>query len=942
MPRIHLSQRERLLLHLMEMDRYRDEIEIPIWASQEGIARRLRTQVHNVSRALAPLIDEGLVMEKLAHFKGAKKRRKAYFLTAKGRDTANSIAKDLQQMRISFESGEERREATLEEVMQIVSRGGKAIGLFDLLDAACRCDVLSESFLLTTIGRKDNLMPSISHGRPRVEVLYGRGREKEELLTLLNVERVKTILITGLPGIGKSALASQIFEENIGNAPQLWHTIHEWESEDRLIQELREILVASGALGLAMRSKEGLSIKESYPELVKDLSLSRLILFLDDAQKARGSMLLLMNFILEAVRAAEGAKLILISKVIPDWYPVGRPDCARIDLVGLDDNAARQMALSKKAENVEAIIKQSKGHPLLISILSSSGESKGVGEAIAFLDQEMTSSLNEDELEAMEAISVHRRPLPLAALSQKQRVALQGLRKKGFLIENEEGVYSHDLLLSHFRTHISGERSKELHAAAARFYLSGEDAEKRLEGLYHAVKAKDIDLVRKVICGEGERLAYMFPEEMEAILQTLRGWEGMTDLQFEMLMCLALALEELGREEQALSVYDEALLNVSLSDIRKAKALERKARIQMDLRRWTQSLEAHERALGLYRSLGDRAGEARELMSLGAAYRRKGDLEEARDLFEKAREIAEEIQDGHVLSAALNNLAMVEWDRGSPSRAEPLFRDSIAAAHQAEDMAGEGQALRNLAALLRAQGRAEEAWRRLEESESAFLRIGMMEDSWQAAVERAKLLAELDREGEGIDLLRRLLLERMRRTPWGKRSAALRFECQVRWALVKMLREGERLREAEDEALELEALAEKRGDVQMACKARIERAMILEEEGHVLKAMDALETVRRKLLPIGDAHGMAVVHFRLGLLARKARQCERALMEMREALHYATVSGDVIAMASIYEELGLMTGDAEERASMLRQAYESYLKVGRKADAERIFSLLNQ
>ena len=84
MPRPVVSQNERLLLHLLELDDHREEREVPRGASQEGIASRLGTQVHNASRALSVLESEGLVMDRLAHIRGAPKRRRAYFLTEKG------------------------------------------------------------------------------------------------------------------------------------------------------------------------------------------------------------------------------------------------------------------------------------------------------------------------------------------------------------------------------------------------------------------------------------------------------------------------------------------------------------------------------------------------------------------------------------------------------------------------------------------------------------------------------------------------------------------------------------------------------------------------------------------------------------------------------------------------------------------------------------------
>src|SRR4030042_1455120 len=102
MARLVISQNERILLHLAEFDRYRDEAEVPMGVSQEGISERLQTQVHNASRALASLQAEGLVFDRLSHVRGAPKRRRAYFLTEKGRQAAQTIRADVGRRKGGF------------------------------------------------------------------------------------------------------------------------------------------------------------------------------------------------------------------------------------------------------------------------------------------------------------------------------------------------------------------------------------------------------------------------------------------------------------------------------------------------------------------------------------------------------------------------------------------------------------------------------------------------------------------------------------------------------------------------------------------------------------------------------------------------------------------------------------------------------------------------
>ncbi|MCU0860767.1 MAG: tetratricopeptide repeat protein, partial [Methanomassiliicoccales archaeon] len=580
---------------------------------------------------------------------------------------------------------------------------------------------------------------------------------------------------------------------------------------------------------------------------------------------------------------------------------------------------------------------------LLLNLMAASGASRGKRDVTAFLDQEVGSSLTEAERETLEALSIHRQPVPVEALTARERDALPSLRRKGLLIEDEDGTWTHELLTSHFHSRLSGDRSRELHKSAAEFYLGQMEADYWMEGLYHAVEAQDSGQVLKALSLDGEGLALAFPEEMEALLQKIRRWDGLVGSRVDVLILLALAQEELGHETPALETYDEILrLLDGSSDVRIALALERKARLQAEARRWSQAFESHERALRLYQSSGDRAGEAGEWMSLGSAHRRRGDLAKARACFQSAWEVAERLGDLRVMAAALNNLALVEWDDGFPSRSEPLMERSVALAHQAEDLVGEARALQNLSSLLRAQAREGEALQRMAEAEAAFHRAGEVEECRKATVARAELFADLGREAEGIELLRKALAEPAHRTPFRRKGRGAQGEGRLREGLVRQLRECGRLDEAEQEALALEALAVRLDDARMAARAKIELDAILEDEGKEGGAVEALESAREELARVGDAAGLAVVHLRLGELARKVGDRGKALRELREAARQASLSGSLLAEASTLEDLGLALEEREERESTLRRAYEAYSQIRRRADAERVHAYLDE
>ena len=85
-----------------------------------------------------------------------------------------------------------------------------------------------------------------------------------------------------------------------------------------------------------------------------------------------------------------------------------------------------------------------------------------------------------------------------------------------------------------------------------------------------------------------------------------------------------------------------------------------------------------ERSLAIWRDLGDRDQQARELNSLGITHHYLGDLDTARSLLEDSVAIARQIGSDVRLAAALTNLGQVESDAGNFDRATQVLQEALA------------------------------------------------------------------------------------------------------------------------------------------------------------------------------------------------------------------------------------------------------------------------
>ena len=104
------------------------------------------------------------------------------------------------------------------------------------------------------------------------------------------------------------------------------------------------------------------------------------------------------------------------------------------------------------------------------------------------------------------------------------------------------------------------------------------------------------------------------------------------------------------------------------------------------------------RCLDYWRGQGDDQETAKELSSLGVAYRNTGDWDKARDLLDEAISLAERSGDKNRLAASLSNRGLLEIDVGEPSVAIALFDRALAVDRELGDSWGVACDRVNLAA----------------------------------------------------------------------------------------------------------------------------------------------------------------------------------------------------------------------------------------------------
>lgn len=164
--------------------------------------------------------------------------------------------------------------------------------------------------------------------------------------------------------------------------------------------------------------------------------------------------------------------------------------------------------------------------------------------------------------------------------------------------------------------------------------------------------------------------------------------------------------------------------------------------------------QQYERSLAIYRTIGYQFGVANELDNFGDIYLALGNLPQARKSYEESFRTYHEI--GHVDGEALTKAGLGEvfLRLGETMKSKHLLEESLQICRQIGDRSKEGSALSGLGRLSRLQGDADTAWQLESQAKSIFDEIGDQSQSAQMRTFISDLLMDRARYQEAAEMLR--------------------------------------------------------------------------------------------------------------------------------------------------------------------------------------------
>ena len=673
------------MLHLLDFAKHADAVEVPPAMTQEGIAQSAGFDLAHYSEYVRPLVEEGLVRERLAHVKGIRQRRKVYDLTDAGRMQAVRLRDRMKAEPVRVRDATGVRESTVGQVLADLQ--GK-VSILGIVRQAAESGVVEPARLAAPA--RPALVCMLSEA-PGVEGFVGR---REELAALTNeAEAPRIFVIRGIAGIGKSSLAAKACEVLREKRNLLWRRIRPWDTPQSVLSSVGDFLAALGKPGLQAVLARGEGHRA--PEvLTSDIPGTRAMFVVDDLHEAKSEVVAALRLLKEAITRAADVRLVVLTQTAVAFYD--RRDVAlggllqEIDLEGLAPEDAATL-LSAEGLSSEAVDfgRQVGGHPLFLALLRArpSQPREALHDVKRFLAEAVYGKLSDQERRLMKIASLFEVPVPVetllsdSTLSQDLVLSLVDRSLMRHVGEDRFGV--HDTVQRVFVSFLSATERDELGRVAAaqlrelasQAWEAGE-AVRTIDCVSNALHLETSPQDRAFLLELKGDAADRIGELMDAMAAYREALKSTTDKEATARMHRKMAWALANRRE-----LDSAIAEVEagLAALDAAASIERgwlglvRARVAAQYQELEEAREHAAAALQTFRGFDEIRGQANALLALsGIEYDRPGgDLSLSLSYATEARELSRRLADPELAAFICIQMAL---DHASGGDAETAIR----------------------------------------------------------------------------------------------------------------------------------------------------------------------------------------------------------------------------------------------------------------------------
>jgi len=679
---------ERIMLHLRDYADYTDSVEVPFALSQMGIANAVAIARSNVPRAIAGLKDANHLIERQAHVAGVSRKRKAYFLTDSGMVQAEETWQRLSEhpVRLVDKDGVTHT-TTLAGSIDIATFPLRAVDVLRYMGDNGMLDLrtLNEELIQRDLDKhvEKQLVTSLGD-LPRTRAFFGRETELDNMCALLDA-RSSCLLVPGIAGIGKTALAGKVIEQYTHRRNLLYHRCQDWEGSRAFLEACAEWLSTIGDDDLSdyIHATAVPQSSVAVNLIIGALEEIPSLIVIDDLHKVNDEALFaIIRGLSQRMGDVQECGLVMFSRsyraVVPLKDAEGNISALVLPLEGLDQSASRNLLTTMPDIDMSAflhIYTLSRGHPLILQLINRGSVGSTFHDTLeTFVEEEIFSRLSGAEKRVLGAIAIYREPMPLEALSNHEIETdlLDDLVEKGLARQVDSENYDvHDLVREFLLRTFDSAIATTLHAAACAWYRKRRSSpEQQLEYIYHLVNSGDTDSLGEVLDENGRSLVRSGHMELLPLLLELeepqfgpRTWATVLEMRGDIL-----ALQ--GRWDDAENQYESAMPLVKRHKMREmeGRLLSSKADLAVQRGESDTALELHRQALQLFIDTGDAKGAARTYANMGYIFRHRKDTKRALEVYGNVEELLEAEDDPELVEVRIK-LASALLEMGEIDRA---------------------------------------------------------------------------------------------------------------------------------------------------------------------------------------------------------------------------------------------------------------------------------
>jgi tetratricopeptide (TPR) repeat protein/DNA-binding MarR family transcriptional regulator len=881
-----------LLLHLYDFRDYRASLVAPYWVTQGGVAERIGVAQPNVSTLLASLVKRGLVASRVAYVEGAKRPRQVYFLTEMGLETARALLRS-EFLRISYPSP-----------------------------------------------------------FPRPRLFVGREAEASEVREWLASGRSRTLLLHGMPGIGKTTLLTEALAREGGRASVFYYRVRDWTSGHHLLRELGNWLAQHSRAGLKGYVDASASSGRPFDPSIalshfeRDLREMEAVVALDDFHNSSREVAALAAGISQALERS-GARLLVASRGFAppfDRMAVASGRVREFSLSGLGIDGVMvlmaQKAAARKVTEEEAKLVHgiTLGNPLFVELLGDMGDLSRPSSLRDFLQREVAARMSDAERRLVGRLCAFRNPVPLAAFARAEELGTVGALADRSLIQvsgppgGAPAYGMHDTLRSFFYHGLAGDERARAHTSAAGFYSSAADPDATLEYLWHLGRLGESPALVAALQASGETLIHAGrAEDLLNIIDDAAMRAGNPAV----LRLKGACFNALGQAQRAVDVYEEAM--------RASADPPTRARLCVELAHCLIMLGAPDRAeracregLAAAKEVGDSVARqtfrVRLSRALAVVMIHRLRHEEALTLLGKCLRAAQKLGNRREEALVLDTMGTASRAAGRPEQALRHHYHALETQRALGDHRAVGRSTMSLGFVQYALGKWESALGSLGDALQTAERLRDGEGVLVSTIRIGSILAERGEPDLAEPYLRKGLSLAAELRNKGQSVAA-----QVALANLENLRE--RPEAAHEWLSEAGRLAAELGNIYLRWLVALARARALAHAGRREDCSETLKPWRKVAAEVGSRELEAAIHATVAAACFKSGDLPAAKREVAKAIAvHSSLRAPSFSAAESFELAGRVhaaLGERAESKSAVKTALELYERFGGARGAER-------